>query len=93
MGSGLVWEQKPALREPLLVAAFEGWNDAGDAASAAADWLVQKSRAQRFASVDPDEHIDYQSRRPRVELVDGVTRSAIEVQLIDSSPMRAAMSW
>jgi proteasome assembly chaperone (PAC2) family protein len=75
MGSGLVWEQKPELRDPLLVAAFEGWNDAGDAASAAADWLVQKSRAQRFASVDPDEHIDYQSRRPRVELVDGVTRS------------------
>ena len=28
---------------------------------------------QRFASIDPDEHIDYQSRRPQVELVDGVT--------------------
>ena len=75
MGSGLVWEHQPQLHDPLLVAAFEGWNDAGDAASGAADWLVQKSEAQRFASVDPDEHIDYQSRRPRVELVDGVARS------------------
>ncbi len=75
MGSGLVWEHQPELHDPLLVAAFEGWNDAGDAASGAADWLVQKSRAERFASIDPDEHIDYQSRRPRVELVDGVARS------------------
>ena len=75
MGSGLVWDHQPQLHDPLLVAAFEGWNDAGDAASAAADWLVQKSQAERFASIDPDEHIDYQSRRPRVELVDGVTRA------------------
>ena len=77
MNSGLVWDHQPELRDPLLVAAFEGWNDAGDAATGAADWLVQKSLAQRFASIDSDEHIDYQSRRPQVELVDGVTRSVI----------------
>jgi proteasome assembly chaperone (PAC2) family protein len=75
MTDGLVWERRPDLRQPLLVAAFSGWNDAGDAASAAADWLVQKSRARRFASVDPDEHIDYQSHRPHIDLVDGVARS------------------
>jgi proteasome assembly chaperone (PAC2) family protein len=77
MGSGLVWDRRPELRNPLLVAAFEGWNDAGDAATAATDWLVEKSHAQRFASIDPDEHVDYQSRRPRVELVDGVARSIV----------------
>jgi proteasome assembly chaperone (PAC2) family protein len=75
MDEGLVWEQRPDLRDPLLVAAFEGWNDAGDAATAAAEWLVQRSQADRFASVDSDAHVDYQSRRPRVELVDGVARS------------------
>jgi proteasome assembly chaperone (PAC2) family protein len=75
MDEGLVWEQQPDLRDPLLVAAFEGWNDAGDAATAAAEWLVQRSQAERFASVDSDAHVDYQSRRPRVELVDGVARS------------------
>jgi proteasome assembly chaperone (PAC2) family protein len=75
MDGGLVWEAHPDLRDPLLVAAFEGWNDAGDAATAAADWLVEKSHAQRFATVDSDEHIDYQSRRPQVELVDGVARA------------------
>jgi proteasome assembly chaperone (PAC2) family protein len=77
MADGLVWERQPELRNPLLVAAFEGWNDAGDAATAAADWLVDKSHAERFASIDPDEHVDYQSRRPRVELVDGVARAII----------------
>src|SRR5207342_3058714 len=75
MNDGLVWDRHPQLRDPLLVAAFEGWNDAGDAATAAAEWLVQRSNGERFASVDPDEHVDYQSRRPRVELVNGVTRA------------------
>jgi proteasome assembly chaperone (PAC2) family protein len=75
MNDGLVWDRHPQLREPLLVAAFEGWNDAGDAATAAAEWLVQRSHAERFASVDSDEHVDYQSRRPRVELVNGVART------------------
>jgi proteasome assembly chaperone (PAC2) family protein len=59
----------------LLVAAFSGWNDAGDAATGAVDWLVRQNDAQRIASIDPDEHVDYQSRRPLVELVDGVTRA------------------
>src|ERR1700730_11412243 len=74
MTDGLVWEPHPALRHPMLVAAFSGWNDAGDAATGATDWLVRQSDAPRIASIDPDEHVDYQSRRPQVELVDGVTR-------------------
>lgn len=78
MGNGLVWEQEPGpLRRPVLVAGFEGWNDAADAASSAAAWLSQHSRGTvvRIASVDPEEHFDFQARRPQVELVDGVTRS------------------
>jgi proteasome assembly chaperone (PAC2) family protein len=73
MTDGLVWEPHPPLHRPLLVAAFSGWNDAGDAATGAVDWLVRQGDAPRVASIDPDEHVDYQSRRPQVELVDGVT--------------------
>jgi proteasome assembly chaperone (PAC2) family protein len=58
-----------------MVAAFEGWNDAGNAASDAATWLTEHHGATRFAWLDPEEYVDYQSRRPEVELVDGVTRS------------------
>ncbi len=74
MTDGLVWEPHPALRRPVLVAAFSGWNDAGDAATGAVDWLIRENDAPRIASIDPDEHVDYQSRRPHVELVDGVAR-------------------
>src|SRR5262245_7253300 len=75
MPDGLSWDHHPELRDPLLVAAFEGWNDAGDAATAATDWLVghcTNSEAPPFATSDSDAHIDYQSRRPRVQIVDGV---------------------
>lgn len=71
---GLVRGESVELRRPLLVAAFRGWNDAGDAATHAATWLVEQGDATRIAYVDPEEHIDFQSTRPQVELIDGVTR-------------------
>jgi len=75
MADGLTWERPAAaLRRPLLVAGFEGWNDAADAASTAAGWLTQHGESTRVASIDPEEHFDFQSRRPQVALVDGVTR-------------------
>jgi proteasome assembly chaperone (PAC2) family protein len=63
------------VREPVLVAGFTGWNDAGDAASDAVAWLAGHYRAERFASLDPEEHLDFQTIRPTVELLDGVTRA------------------
>lgn len=72
---GLVWDNRPQLRQPVLVAGFEGWNDAGDAASDAAAWLTNRFGGARFAWIDPEEHFDYQSRRPEVELDDGITRT------------------
>jgi predicted ATP-grasp superfamily ATP-dependent carboligase len=75
MPDGLTWDQPPEpLRHPVLVAGFEGWNDAADAASTAAGWLTQHGTSTQLASIDPEEHFDFQSRRPQVELVDGVTR-------------------
>ena len=75
---GLIWEQQPTpLRRPILVAAFEGWNDAADAATFAARYLAQHGDAQRIAHIDPEAHTDFQSRRPQVELVDGVTRAIV----------------
>jgi proteasome assembly chaperone (PAC2) family protein len=70
----VAWEQRPELRRPVLVAGFEGWNDAASAASEAAGWLTRQFGATKVASMDPEEHFDFQSTRPTVELVDGVTR-------------------
>jgi proteasome assembly chaperone (PAC2) family protein len=58
----------------VLLAAFEGWNDAGDAATSAIEHLEEEWGARAVAAIDPDEYYDFQVNRPLVQLVDGVTR-------------------
>ena len=57
-----------------LLAAFEGWNDAADAATGAIEHLETEWQAQPFGAIDPEDYYDYQVNRPTVRLVDGVTR-------------------
>ncbi len=68
---GSVW---PELEDAVLIAAFEGWNDAGDAATGAIEHLELNWNAQQLTSIDPDDYYDFQVNRPTVSLVDGVTR-------------------
>ena len=72
--SSLVWEDHPVLRHPVLVAAFTGWNDAGDAATDAVERLATQYDAEQFAYIDPERHVDFQALRPTVVITDGVTR-------------------
>jgi predicted ATP-grasp superfamily ATP-dependent carboligase len=65
------WEQQPELRKPILVVAFEGRNDAGDASSLALDYLAQAWQAQRFATIDCEEFYDFTVTRPNTRLADG----------------------
>ena len=71
------WTSRPRLRRPVLIAAFEGWNDAGDASSNAVRWLHERWGAEAFAHIDPEEFFDFSSARPRVSLVDGLTREIV----------------
>jgi proteasome assembly chaperone (PAC2) family protein len=64
----------PRLVEPVMIAAFEGWNDAGEAASTALEHLELTWDATPLASIDPEEYYDFQVTRPHVRLADGVTR-------------------
>ena len=66
----LRWERQPELRRPILVFAFEGWNDAGDAASLALSHLAAAWKAERFATIDCEELYDFTVTRPTVRLVD-----------------------
>jgi proteasome assembly chaperone (PAC2) family protein len=68
------FENWPVLRDPVLVAAFEGWNDAGDAATGAIEHLELTWDATPLAALDPDDYYDFQVNRPIVSLVDGVSR-------------------
>ncbi len=71
----LIWESRPdGLRAPAMVCAFTGWNDAGDAASAALRFVGSALGASRFAQIDPEEFYDFQQTRPQIRLTDGRTR-------------------
>ena len=54
------------LRDAIMVAAFEGWNDAASAASGVIDHLIEVWDAQVVAVLDPDEFYDFQVNRPSV---------------------------
>ena len=63
------------LRNPVMIAAFEGWNDAGDAATAAVEQLGLTWDATPLTELDPEGFYDFQVSRPTVRLIDGVTRT------------------
>lgn len=68
----LRWTDRPTLDRPVVIAAFEGWNDAGDAASSAIRWFGDRWDADPFADIDPEEFFDFTSTRPEVRREDGV---------------------
>src|SRR5215468_3798206 len=65
---------RPSLTDPVLIAAFRGWNDGGQGASLAGGFLAKVWQAERFGDIDPEGFFDFQATRPQVSLVDGVTR-------------------
>ncbi len=65
---------RPALHRPVLIAAFRGWNDGGQGATLAAGFLARTWEAERFADIDPENFVDFQSNRPHVSLDEGLTR-------------------
>lgn len=61
-------EDLPELIDPVMVAAFEGWNDAGEAASGAIAHLREVWSAEPLTELDPEEYYDYQVNRPHISL-------------------------
>ncbi len=58
----------PELRNPALIAAFAGWNDASEAATFAARFLIQQWRARKLAEIDPEEFFVFTDSRPHVRV-------------------------
>ncbi|GAA4932147.1 filament polymerization regulator ParJ [Streptomonospora halophila] len=67
-------DSAPELVEPVMVAAFEGWNDAGEAASAVIEHLASTWDADELLALQPDDYYDFQVSRPRATVVDGEHR-------------------
>lgn len=70
----LVDPEGVALTRPVLVAAFTGWNDAGDAASTAVGTLIESSGARQIAEIDPEHFTDFATIRPHVRLDENKNR-------------------
>jgi len=72
----LIWHHKiQGLRDPILVAAFEGWNDAGDSSTTAARQLAERLEATPMAEIDPERYFDFSTIRPFVQLDEQRNRS------------------
>jgi len=60
--------------ESIMIAAFEGWNDAGNGASHALDHLAEVWNAQEYGTLDPEEYHDFQVSRPTLTRLPGGER-------------------
>jgi predicted ATP-grasp superfamily ATP-dependent carboligase len=74
-----------------MVCAFQGWNDAGDAASSAVSFLAASLDARRFAQIDSEEFYDFQANRPTVQLTEGKAREIVwpTVEVFEARAPRA----
>ena len=79
----LRWERRPdGLRAPALICAFKGWNDAGEAASAAVSFIHDHFESFPVAGIDPEEFYDFTAVRPTVRLTarSGMPYLALELR-------------
>ncbi|CAB4877314.1 MAG: PAC2 family protein [Actinobacteria bacterium] len=68
------YEGLPELKDPVLIAAFEGWNDAAESASGAIGHLRDVWDAQPLADLDSEDYYDYQVNRPLISADDAGVR-------------------
>ncbi len=88
----LIWDRRPdGLRAPAMVCAFQGWNDAGDAASSAVSFLASALDARRFARIDSEEFYDFQANRPSIRFAEHERREIKwpTVEIFEASAPRA----
>ncbi len=70
----VIWSDADIPQGPVLVLSFQGWNDAGSAASAAVSYLGQLGAHSQIAEIDPEHYYDFQSHRPQVSIRGGAMR-------------------
>lgn len=70
----IIWADGEIPRGPVMVVSFQGWNDAGNAASAAVSYLGQNGVRRKVAEIAPEEFFDFQSHRPQISVHGGEVR-------------------
>ena len=62
----IIWYEKPKLNNPIFLATFEGWNDAGDAGSDASNWILNEYDPRLIGEISGEDYLDYQQLRPNI---------------------------
>ncbi|HEX4833883.1 MAG TPA: PAC2 family protein [Trebonia sp.] len=65
------------LVHPVAICAFEGWNDAAEAASGVVNHLSVEWESTPVASIDPDDYYDFQVNRPVIDVVNGTAERLV----------------
>ena len=72
--NGIHIQEMPDLKNPLLIAGFDGWGNALKISSGMTAYLIRSFKAQPFAVMDPDAYYRYDELRPVVQIEDGVMK-------------------
>ncbi|MEJ2730523.1 MAG: PAC2 family protein [Deltaproteobacteria bacterium] len=73
--NGIQIHELPDLKNPLLIAGFDGWGNALKISSGMAAYLIRAFQAQRFAELDPDVFFRYDEKRPVVLIEEGMFKT------------------
>ena len=71
---GIEIEEMPVLKNPLLIAGFEGWGNALNVSDATTAFLIRKLDAKCFARINSDFFYRYDKGRPFVDIKDGILK-------------------
>ena len=69
---GITIHELPDLKNPLLIAGFDGWGNALKISTGMSAYIISAFKAQRFAELDPDVYFRYDEKRPVVNIEEGV---------------------
>ena len=75
--SFIQYQSQPELRDPIMIVAFAGWNDAAESATTAVKFLIDKWKPTKFAEIDSEDFFVFTEARPTVKMVDGLQRTVV----------------
>ncbi len=75
--SFIQYHSQPELRDPIIIVAFAGWNDAAESATTAVKFLIDKWKPTKFAEIDSEDFFVFTEARPTVKMVDGLQRTVV----------------
>jgi proteasome assembly chaperone (PAC2) family protein len=75
--SFIQYHEQLELRDPVVIVALAGWNDAADSATTALKFLIDRWAPVKIAEIDAEDFFVFTETRPTVKLVDGIQRAIV----------------